>query len=149
MIDFSSLKELRVRATEAANVWRVLLPAQPWRFDSAEQERQALVAKLSADLPFRILWLSDWASDDRPGWQRLAEGESLSSLNDELARGAWALFFFERDPGTSFDAASAPTAPADAASAVHALHRFGADAAIWSWYDDNEWLVAISSQFLT
>jgi hypothetical protein len=132
VIDFSSLKQLHVQATEAANVWRVSLPMRPWRFDSAERERQS-----------RVLWLSDWASEDRPGWRYLAEGELLWPPNEELASGAWVLFFFERDPGASFDAAPVPTLPADAASAAHALRRFGADAAIWSWYDDNEWLIAV------
>jgi len=146
VIDFSSLKQLQVRTTEVANVWRISLLTRPWRFESARQERQSLVEKLSADLPLRVLWLSPWTSEDRPGWRSLADGESLSSLNEELARGAWVLLFFARDPGAAFDAALVPTVPADAASAAHALRRFGADAAIWSWYDDNEWLVAVSSR---
>lgn len=146
MIDFASLKRLQVRATEAAGVWRIVLPARPWRFAGAQRERQSLVETLSADLPFRVLWLSPWASEERAGWRHLAAGEPFSSLEGELAGGAWAALFFERDPGASFDAALVPAFPADAAAAAQALLRFGADAAIWSWYDDKEWLVAVSSR---
>ena len=142
-IDLPSLHQLRVKATDVSNIWRVALPLQPWKFGSAEHERQSIVEKLGSALPYRALWLSDWATDDRPGWRLLARDESLLSLNDELTKGAWVLFFFENDPAATFDTTLVPTEPADAAAAAQLLRNLGVAAAIWSWYDDNEWLVAV------
>lgn len=144
VIDLLSLKHLRIQDTEVANVWRVSLPTKPWKFGNAEQERDSLVTRLSEAFPYRALWLSDWASEDSPGWKLLDRNASLSSLVDELSKGGWVLFFFDRNPSASLDATFVPAEPADAAAAIGALRDFGATAAIWSWYDDNEWLIAIA-----
>jgi hypothetical protein len=142
VIEPSSLRELRAQATDVPSVWRISLPSQPWKSSGAEHERQVMVEKLSLALPYRALWLSDWASYDRPGWRLLARNESLSSLDDDLSSGAWVLFFFEHDPGAVFYALI-PVEPADPADAARLVRRVGAAAAIWSWYDDNEWLVVL------
>jgi hypothetical protein len=114
----------------------------PWKLGSAEKERLSIVRKLDSALPYRALWLSDWASTDRPGWRLLTQEESLSTFDDDLQKGAWVLFFFDHDPGAIFDELI-PTEPVDAADAARVLCGLGVDAAIWSWYDDNEWLVAL------
>jgi hypothetical protein len=142
VIDLSSLRQVRATATDVTNVWRISLPLQPWKFSDAEQERQSIVGKLSSAFPYRALWLSDWASYDRPGWRLLARDEMLSLLDDELSKGAWVLFFFEHDPGAIFDALI-PAEPGDAADAARIIRDLGVAAAIWSWYDDNEWLVVL------
>jgi hypothetical protein len=77
------------------------------------------------------------------GWRLLARNESLSAVGDELRNGAWVLFFFEHDPGGVIDT-PAPTEPANAADAARVVRDFGVAAAIWSWYDDNEWLVVLA-----
>jgi hypothetical protein len=142
-IDLSSLQHLRVQATSVPSIWRVSLPLQPWEFSSAERERQSMVGRLSAVFPYRALWLSDWASDEHARWHLLARDESLSLFDSELASGAWVLFFFDHDPGATFDTALVPMEPVNAAAVVQLLHGLGVTAAIWSWYDDNEWLVAV------
>ncbi len=142
-IDLSSLREVRAQLTEVPNVWRISLPRQPWKFDDAEQERQSILTKLSLAFPHRALWLSDWASDDRIGWHLLAYDESLSSWETELDKGAWVVMFFGHNPDASFSTI-VPAEPGDAADASRIVHELGAAAAIWSWYDDNEWLMALS-----
>lgn len=141
IIDLSSIQQLKIQSTDVSNVWNVSLPTQPWKFNSAVQERQSIVISLTANLPWRALWLSDWASEDSQGWRLFAYNEQLSPLDDEFSNGAWVLFFFETDPCSSFDISLKPTWPANANAAARTLHDFGADAAIWSWYDDNEWLI--------
>ena len=138
MFDLSAMRHVKAEATDIPNVWRISLPA--WKFSSAEQERQSMTEKLSAALPYRALWLSDWASDEHPGWHTLARDESLTAWDDELGKGAWVLFFFEHDPGNVLDAL-VPAEPASPVDAVRQVRDHGGAAAIWSWYDDTEWLV--------
>ncbi|MGE0386812.1 MAG: hypothetical protein AB7Q97_18965 [Gammaproteobacteria bacterium] len=142
-LDLASMRQLRVQPTTVSNVWRVLLPLQPWRFENAQLERQSIVGKLSTALPYRALWLSDWANENAAGWCFLTRNQTLSSLADDLANGAWALFFFDHDPTSSFDTTLIPAEPTDATVAMDVLRNLRASAAIWSWYDDNDWLVVM------
>lgn len=138
------MRQVKAEATDVPNVWRISLPARPWKFSSAEQERQSMVEKLSAALPYRALWLSDWASNDHSGWRLLARDESLTAWDDELSKGAWVLFLFEHAPGNVLDALI-PSEPASPVDAVRQVRNLGGAAAIWSWYDDTEWLVVLPS----
>lgn len=140
VFDLSAMRRVKAEATDVPNVWRVSLPARPWKFSSAEQERQSITEKLSAALPYRALWLSDWASDERPGWHILARDESLTAWDHELGKGAWVLFFFEHAPGNVLDAL-VPVEPISPVDAVRQVRDLRGAAAIWSWYDDAEWLV--------
>ena len=142
VIDLTLLRELRVMVTNDASAWRVALPLQPWKFSKAEQERQAVVQKLRLAFPHMVLRISDWASDEWSGWRLLSSDESLSTWEDELENGAWALFFFEQKPSAILNDLM-PVEPTDATDAVNVVRNLGAAAAIWSWYDDNEWLVVL------
>jgi hypothetical protein len=144
-IDLATSQKLRTEPTNVANVWRASMPSQPWRFDGAEKERTSIVENLREAFVWQKLWLSDWASKERQGWFDTSSDESLSSVKDELSKGAWAWFFFDHNPGESFDSGFVPAEPADAISALRAVGNLGAAAAIWSWYDDNDWLVVLPS----
>jgi hypothetical protein len=60
-----------------------------------------------------------------------------------LAYGDWLLLFFDHEPEPGA-LPPAPGYPQAAADALPALAAFGAVAAIWSWLDDADWLVAIA-----
>ena len=140
-LDLRAMRHLQVRSTGFANVWHVRLPSTPWRMKDALQERASLLTKLEGAFPYRALWLSDWATDDGPGWRLLAGDAMLSVFDNEITNGAWALFFFERSPELATLEQHAPTEPANYGVAVQALQHLGAMAGIWSWYDNSEWLL--------
>lgn len=144
-LGLSALRDVRVHATEAPSSWRLSLPLQPWRSGDAERERMSIVDRLSSELPYRALWTSDWANDDPLRWRILGVAEPLSALAEELDKGAWVLLFFRDDPGAPIGK-PVPAAPADAVSAARIVRDLGAAAAIWSWYDDNEWLVTVPDE---
>lgn len=50
------------------------------------------------------------------------------------------LFFFEHDPGNVLDAL-VPAEPASRVDAVRKVRDLGGAEAIWSWYDNTDWLV--------
>jgi hypothetical protein len=144
-MDLKALSHLRIKATTVPDVQRVRLPRLPWRIKAALREREALTATLEAEFPFRALWLSDWASDDAPGWRVLAPDVSLSSFEEEFENGAWALFFFRQSPDLPSLETHLQVEPADACAAVQVLRELGALGAIWSWYDNCDWLIAVPS----
>lgn len=140
-LDLSALRYVQARLTELPTVWTISMPAQPWKFKRAEQERLLIVRKLGSAAPFRALWRSNWTSETRSGWSLATDSESELSTDEELSNGAWALFFFRNDPASTLESL-VPTVPASAADALQAIHDCGAIAAIWSWYDDREWTIA-------
>jgi hypothetical protein len=144
-LGLSALRHVRIDVTEVPSSWRLSLPRQPWRSSAAERERMSVVDRLDSVFPYRALWTSDWANDDPLRWRILAVGEPLASLAEDLDQGAWVLLFFRHDPGALIGK-PVPAAPADAISAARIVRDLGAAAAIWSWYDDNEWLVTISDE---
>ena len=93
------------------------------------------MAKLAALLPYLALWLGDWASDRRSGWQLLACNDLLTSRESELGNGAWVSFFFEYSP-VNLDDFWMPVEPANAVDALHQVQDAGGAVAIWSRYDD-------------
>lgn len=138
-----SLCHLRVTNTTVQGVWLIALPGFPWQYGKAEEERNMIVTKLSETLPFRALWMSDWASEERPGWRIPGVRESISSIagEDELSNGGWALLFFDHDPGelVMHGLSCVPDGPQ---LARRMLEDLSAGALISSWYDDKEWLLA-------
>ena len=142
-IDLAAFRDLGTTATDESNVWNVRVPSAPWKVKRALLERASLVSKLEATLPYRAIWLSDWASDEHQGWKLLACGEQLSSLDDELRDGAWALFFFEGRPEGEKLLELLPVHPSNATAAIKSVQKLRASAAIWSWYDNYEWLVVL------
>jgi hypothetical protein len=141
VIDPSAMPHLRVEATEAAGVWHVRLPTWPWQYGRAEEEREALVRRLTDRAPIRRLWLSDSTDDSHGQWLVLATDQALGDVGSGLEYGDWLLLFFERDPDPGA-LGLAPVQPKSPAAAVERLTAYGASAAIWSWLDDAEWLVA-------
>jgi hypothetical protein len=142
-IDLTTFRDLVTAATDVVNVWHVRVPSMPWKIERSLQERVSLVSKLEASLPYRAIWLSDWTSDEQQGWRILTRDERLSSLDDELKNGAWALFFFEDQPDSEKLLELVPSEPPDATAAIQSVRKLGASAAIWSWYDNYEWLVVL------
>lgn len=142
-IDLGALQKLMAAATDTENVWRIRVPSMPWKVQGALLERASLISKLEATFPHRAIWLSDWASDGKQGWRILASHEHLSSLDEELKNGAWALFFYGGHPELGKLAGQVPSDPPNATAAIQSVKELGASAAIWSWYDNYEWLLVL------
>jgi hypothetical protein len=142
-IDLAIFEDLVCEVTDVNNVWNVRMPLLPWKNRKALRERISLVSKLELALPYRVIWFSEWASDEHQGWKVLTNDELLSSIDDELINGAWALFFFRFQPDTEKLLMLVPDDPSNASSAMQTVRSIGASAAIWSWYDNYEWMVVL------
>jgi hypothetical protein len=141
--DPTFLTHLEVRQATIPNVWHISRPLR--RFARADAQRAALLSKFASVVPHTMLWLSDWAIDDGPTWRSLTRIDALSELEEELNLGGWALFFFA---SASAAAAAQETAPVPVANdpqeASRVLQQLRAEVAIWSWYDDRDWLIAVA-----
>jgi hypothetical protein len=146
MIDgLPSFTRLSARESDVPGVWFVSLPMRPWKRAAAEAELGLMIDRLASALPARALWLSDWASDDKAGWHLLSAEAPWKAFERDLSQGAWALFFFGSASAANSVFSVRPAQPRSAAAAVKALQDLRAGAGIWSWMDDTEWLVAVSS----
>jgi hypothetical protein len=142
-LDLSSMPHLQVQPTDARGVWHVRLPHWPWQYGRAEEEREALVRRITDSAPVRRLWLSDSPDDTHGQWLTLSPDQTLGDAGGEgLAYGDWLLLFFDHSPVPG-SLPPAPAYPKMPVEAQQALATFGAAAGIWSWLDDAEWLVAI------
>ena len=141
-IDWSAMPHLRVDATDVAGVWHVRLPKWPWQYGRGEDEREALVRQVTERAPARRLWLSDSIDDSHGQWQALTGDQTLADFGSSLAYGDWLQLFFEQAPEPSA-LGFTPDYPKSPAAAIERLTAYGAAAAVWSWLDDAEWLVAL------
>jgi hypothetical protein len=115
----------------------------PWQYARAEDEREALVGRITDTAAARRLWLSDSADDSHGQWLAPPPEKTLAEAGGSgLAYGDWLLLFFTGEPAAEALAPS-PTYPKTPADAMQQLDAYGAAAAIWSWLDDADWLVAI------
>jgi hypothetical protein len=73
---------------------------------------------------------------------RVSPAYSLDGNYTALGRGAWGLWCFETDPEERPAPDQLPREPVDLANLIAHLR---ADAAIVSWYDNDDWLVAWTS----
>jgi hypothetical protein len=146
IIDISSLNYLKVKASNVQNAWNITLPLFPLGFNNAEQERRLILENLSSVFPYRMILMPGEEKD----WRFLAPDESLLLLGNELDEGGWILLFFKHDSKVSFDdiRLSAYRIPNDII-AKQLLYDIDAAAAIWSWFDDVEWFVAINEIYCT
>ena len=145
VVDPTSLKLLRVKATGFADVWDIALPGLLffWK-KGAEEERSAWLEELTSIHPNRALGVIDWSNEDQRRWFLLGPGESLEQNNYELSEGGWVYFFFDSMPPSIMDTLLAlDGSSSDAEHAIDTLRKVGARAGIWSWYDDCEWLFAV------
>ena len=139
--DPSVLTNLKVRPAKIPNVW--YLSVRLLKFARGDSERTALLSTLASTSPHLMLWLSDWAADDGPMWRSLTGVDALSEFDAELNVGGWALFFFENAYAAAEAQGTMPAA-AEPDDAVRVLQQLRADAGIWSWYDDRDWLLAVA-----
>jgi hypothetical protein len=113
----------------------------------AERERLALIEELTAAFPMRAIGLSDWTTSDDSRSILLAPDQPLYWDEYQLKNGGWVLFFLDESSSMTPDLTTVVAKdPIDAKSALETLRKVGARAAIWSWYDDCEWLLAIDRQ---
>lgn len=146
-----AVKYLRVKETDVSGVSRVGVPRTPWNLKKGIEERKMVVLSICQKFRYLALWLSDIYGPDQKqsivnlairktiGWSFPSQSEVISVIED-LSEGGWGLFFFDRDPRSSLNALS--ILPTDARSLLELLEIVSAGAAIISWYDDNEWIVA-------
>ena len=87
--------------------------------------------------------IADSPDDTHGQWLTLSPDQTLGDAGGAgLAYGDWLLLFFDHAPEP--DALPpAPAYPKTPADAQQALATLGVAAAIWSWLDDAEWLVAV------
>jgi hypothetical protein len=133
---------LRVMPTDLPCVMHVRMPILPWQKEDAFRERNALLTYLKSKFLSQALWLSDWANDDEPKWHILNSKSTTPSFDEEVANGAWAIFFFQKIPSHLILSSYLPSEPSDANAARKILADLGAIVGIWSWYDNYEWLLA-------
>jgi hypothetical protein len=146
VFDPERMQHLQVLETDTADVWQVRLPTWPWQYARAEEEREALVDRIAEHAPVRRLWLSDSADDSHGQWLTLAPEQTLAGAGGSgLAYGDWLLLFFPAEPKPE-SLVPAPGYPKTPAEALQRLQAYGASAAIWSWLDDAEWLVAVAPE---
>lgn len=141
-LNLSSFVGLRLIDENISNVWLKQLPRRPWKHAAAAQEREALLSALAVAFPFRWVWLSEWATDDAPRWQRLENDEGLYNSCEGLDQGGWVLLLFrsDREPLNQPLECSA----SNPSAAKQLLSTLSADAAVISLVDDDEWLIATS-----
>jgi hypothetical protein len=99
--------------------------------------------------PAALLWSRESFVDSdfepvpaMPDCWRISAYNDVDELLSQLYQGGWGLFFGEED---ALFAESAPLEylPTEIESIESLLDSTGAKALILSWYDDNEWTVAI------
>lgn len=136
----AALRKVVVDETEVEGVWDLRMPRLPWKAGAAERERRQLLSELGHTFPYRALFLSDPMEGGSPRWQDLDREDDLSGWESDLARGAWVLVFSQSKPSNDLSNVS-PTLPNDNATALEVVRSLGVNVAIWSWFDDNEWLL--------
>jgi hypothetical protein len=141
-IDFSVFNHLRVSDAGESQAWLVRLPRMIWNHPAADKERRSLVDRLTIASSRRSLWLGDLATDGKPHWHGLTNSDNVFEL-DELNEGGWALLFFGSE--SAMPMPPMEHLPADASSLKRLLSRLSASAAIVSFVDDDEWLVAFAT----
>jgi hypothetical protein len=113
--------------------------------------RETLLHALSAAYPLSLLW-SKHAQAEFPSlgppfatesgvtlWRASALG-ARATWPEILAEGAWGLFYFDAEP---LNGIVPPALETDVNGAWSVLQAMNARASIVSWFDDNEWIVAV------
>jgi hypothetical protein len=136
----AALREVFLDRTDVEGVWNLRMPRLPWKAGAAERERRQFLTELEHTFPHRALFLSDPADGGSPRWQIIDREDDLSRWESDFAKGAWVLVFSQNKSSNDF-ANVTPTMPSDYATALEVVRSLGVDVAIWSWFDDNEWLL--------
>ena len=142
--------------TTIAGVVRLSGQGSPGAIGSFEELKTRVCSALATELPFAVIWLSDSDEDIAQqvleecasakegvasGWIQLASVDLVQTL-PLLYRGAWAAFlgkvpsFGARPDYIEFE-------PECALSLVL---RVRADAAVFAWHDDVEWMIVCRVQ---
>lgn len=77
---------------------------------------------------------------ERELWWSFPTATDILSTLESLYEGGWALFFFDRNPAGL--AATIDVIPTDGNGVLKLCDSIGSRAAIVSWFDDREWIVA-------
>jgi hypothetical protein len=113
-----------------------------------------VVDRVRAIAPVVYVVLDDWNADVAANlgdpaatvgtfrvW--MLSSTSPAELTRELYRGAWAMIFFRWSPPAP--PAFSEVLPRDPGQLVRMVEEMGAFAAIVSWFDDLEWMVAFAA----
>lgn len=112
--------------------------------------RSELLTTFGDICPTKVLWSRESLSDNGfepiptlPNCWRIDSQNDAEDLLGQMYEGGWGLFFGEE--GTLFADSTPPEyLPMEVGAIEDLLESTGAQAIILSWYDDNEWTVAIS-----
>ena len=105
--------------------------------------RDALISWLTARFPFHALYLSERASDHQPGWRVFSGDTDFAPFEYDMDLGVWAHLFLSRNPGDTLPAHGPRMFPKEG-EAVREIRNLGAGAGIWSWEDNNDWLITVT-----
>ena len=133
------LKHLKVHTKDVAGVWDVTLPLF-LNHQEAKRERNAIVTSLMGKFPFLALYSSLDCPAERELWWSFPTSTDILSTLESLYEGGWSLFFFDRNPAGL--AATIDVIPTDGNGVLKLCDSIGSRAAIVSWFDDREWIVA-------
>ncbi len=139
IIRVPSMHPGRLRPTRALGTWWLREPGL--RMLRPTVRKALLVDALAQVFPHRVLVLTDLARHH--GAHVLPPGPLARRCVSEMLEGHWALCFFAGPPDLTAVGQTIFPAPAEAEAQAR-LARLDADAAIWSWPDDLEWLVAVA-----
>jgi len=145
------LPRTMVHPTKEPHVY-TLKRARKDRRETSDSPRRRFIAQLRTHLPAGLLWLNELQEDvaaslgdpvgksGDTGFWSVPDDPPFDRLLDHLHVGAWALFFYAAAPEPTPDVPSPLLTESGDVTAL--LEKTQASAAILSWYDDVEWLVA-------
>jgi len=133
------LKHLKVHTTDVAGVWDVTLPLL-LNHQAAKRERDSIVTTILGKFPFLALYSSLDCPAERELWWSFPTATDILNTLGSLYEGGWALFFFDHNPVGL--AATIDVVPTDGNGILKLCDLIGSRAAIVSWFDDREWIVA-------
>jgi hypothetical protein len=137
-LDFAP-KYICVEELDPNGVWLVKLPVMPLNRSAALDERRSMLRTFTEKWRHTALWLSDIYNRTGALWSFPPPSE-LPSIVDPLDEGGWAVMFFDEQPESVLpEYTRVPSKPKDVTKMLAELR---ASAAIISWYDDTEWIVA-------
>lgn len=133
---------LHVVKSHLADVWRVSTLSAPWNHHKGSSEQQKIVSAIIGQASYRAIWTRSLHAENGDGWLFSDFRTNFDVEGEGLKEGEWAAFFSRHAFVPSVVKVVVPTYPSSAEGALKSVQDLNACCAIWSWYDDTEWLIA-------